>query len=123
MASCRFLLVLVVLAFAAGCAPSHAYLKQQQLEQLSDGVFTGEIHQGLYQAVVEVTVEDGRISAVEIQEVNAVGWRQAAVTEKFPGQVVEAQSVEVDAISGATGSYEALRIATDRALAKSVSLD
>ena len=72
---------------------------------------------------MEVTVTDGKIHAVKILEVMAFAWRQAAVTEKFPQQVVAAQSLEIDAVSGATGSWEALKIATDRALAKSVEQD
>ena len=115
--------IVIAAVLAVGCAPTHVYLKQQQLDQLNDGVFAGEIHEGLYQAEVEVTIADGKIAAVEILEVYAVGWRQEAITGKFPGEVMEAQSVEVDAVSGATGSWDALKIATDRALAKSVAQD
>jgi len=117
-------IIVVLCLFAVGCAhASHEFLQRPELDRLTDGVFSGQIDSGLLKAQVEVTVEEGAISALEIVDVLAYGWRHEAVTEKFPGQVVAAQSPEVDAISGATGSYQALKIATDRALAKSVKQD
>jgi len=111
--------LLVLLTLSCSHMP-YTFLTKPQLEHLTDGVFTGEVDKGLDQARVRVTVKDGRIHSLEVLSVLAFGWRQEAVRAKFPRWVVRAQSLAVDAVSGATGSCHALTIATDRALSKSI---
>ena len=67
---------------------------------------------------VKVTVDGGRISNVEVIEHNeTVGIGDQAV-EKLPSAIVEAQSTEVDDITGASVTSKAIKDAVAEALGK-----
>ena len=67
---------------------------------------------------VKVTVDDGKISAVEVIEHNeTVGIGDQAIA-KLPDAIVEAQSVEVDSVSGASVTSKAIKDAVADALAQ-----
>ncbi|MGI6576314.1 MAG: FMN-binding protein [bacterium] len=81
--------------------------------QLSDGVYTGSYKVFPVAAEVEVTVANHTIVAIELVEHNH-GRGKAA--EIIPSQVVAAQSLEVDAVSGATYSSKVILKAIENAL-------
>ncbi|MGB4351126.1 MAG: FMN-binding protein [Tissierellaceae bacterium] len=65
---------------------------------------------------VEVTVADGKISKVEVVEHNETeGFCEPAI-EQIPGAIVEKNSTEVDTVSGATVTSNAIKKAVDNAL-------
>lgn len=71
--------------------------------QLADGVYTGSADAFGPDLTVEVTVADGLISNIAIvshNEENSAIYGEAM--EVIPVQIVETQSIEVDAVSGAT---------------------
>lgn len=86
-----------------------------------DGTYTGtgEGHGG--EMEVEVTVAGGKISDVEVLSHNETEGISDAAFEEVPGQIVEANSTEVDGVAGATytsggikeGAAEALEGATE----------
>lgn len=84
-----------------------------ELDQLEDGTYTGSFGDFLVRATVEVTVENGRITEVEVVEQDAgPGYDALATTERIEA----AQSPEVEAVSGATSSSRSIMVATYRAL-------
>lgn len=67
---------------------------------------------------VKVTVDEGKISAVEVIEQNeTVGIGDQAIA-KLPDAIVQAQSIEVDSISGASVTSQAIKDAVADALAQ-----
>lgn len=84
------------------------------LSQIPDGTYTGRCDNGLVKVEVEVDVHNHTIAGVRIiQHDNGRG----APAEAIIGDVVTHQSVEVDAVSGATASSKTILKAIENALA------
>ncbi len=83
------------------------------LGKIEDGSYLGDCDNGLVKVQVEVTVQNHAITDVRIlKHDNGMGSAAEAITE----QVVQRQSVEVDAVSGATLSSQTILKAVEVAL-------
>ncbi len=82
----------------------------------TDGVYEGAASGMGGDVHVTVTVEGGRITAVEVGEHNETAGLSDPAIEKIPAAIVEAQSTEVEAVSGATITSEAIKAAVNAAL-------
>lgn len=80
---------------------------------LEDGVYTGSYSSFPVSAEVSVTVKDQRITGIELVKHNN---GKGAPAEVIPGRVVEAQSLNVDGVSGATYSSKVILKAIENAL-------
>lgn len=86
---------------------------------LRDGVFVGQANSFGGPLAVEVVVVDGKINSVEItKHSDSPGFSDPAITG-IPQRIVEANSTQVDVVSGATYSSEAIMAAVDLALKSS----
>ena len=83
------------------------------LGTVEDGVYKGTFGDFLLHVELEVTVEDSRITGIEITEQRSGPGYQALETVD---RILAAQSPVVDAVSGATGSSRSIMIAVYRAL-------
>ena len=84
------------------------------MSTIEDGVYEGEYHfNESVGAVVKVTVENQNITRIDMIE-HKYGMGQKA--EAIRDQVIEAQSLQVDAVSGATGSSVVILKAIENAL-------
>lgn len=83
------------------------------LRAMNDGDFTGAYRSGVVSATVEVALRDHRITSIRILK-HFNGQGQAA--ETIVNDVITAQSLEVDAISGATISSKVILKAIETAL-------
>jgi uncharacterized protein with FMN-binding domain len=81
--------------------------------QLVDGVYMGSYQVFPVSAAVEVTVSNRTVSRIELLRHR---HGQGAVAEIIPERVVEAQSLKVDAVSGATYSSIVILKAIENAL-------
>lgn len=89
-----------------------------QAEQPLSGTYVGEA-QGMKAPVkVAVTLNDGAIEKVEVLESGDTTGVGEYAYEVLPARVVEAQSIAVDAVSGATVSSAAFRLACRNALSQ-----
>jgi len=114
---------IVIMSFI-GCAIhdfKYPFLTGDQLKDIKDGVYAGEVNQGWDIAKVEVTIEKGKISKVVILDVFAHGWRKQAIMKKLPERFVSTGGSEIDGISGATGSVNAVKIAVSKALGNAIA--
>jgi uncharacterized protein with FMN-binding domain len=85
--------------------------------RVADGEYTGEYDAGYIYAKVSVAVKDGEIVSAELLEHrNERGGPAGAIT----GAVVSAQSLGVDAVSGATNSSKVIKKAIENALAQGI---
>jgi uncharacterized protein with FMN-binding domain len=91
----------------------NAEIKDVDISKLEDGVYTGSYSTFPVSAEVRVTVKGQRITGIDLLEHNNGKGKPAEV---IPGRVVEAQSLEVDAISGATYSSKVILKAIENAL-------
>jgi uncharacterized protein with FMN-binding domain len=88
-------------------------IEDVDLTQIEDGVYAGEFGEFLVDVKLEVTVMDHEITGIEIIEQRAGPGYEALETIY---RIVEAQSPNVDVVSGATGSSKSIMIAVQKAL-------
>jgi len=111
---------LVAIALLGGCS---AMAKMDQTKSLTittpnygslpDGTYRGVYDGGLVRAEVAVTIQAKDIQSVELLHHD---HGRGAEAEKIVGSIVEAQSLEVDVVSGATVSSKAILKAVENAL-------
>lgn len=88
----------------------------QNNKKFTDGTYNGE-GEGKYGPLkVEVIVEKGLIQAITILEHNETPGLSDPILEKIPAAIIEAQSLEVEVVSGATLTSEAVINAVGDAL-------
>ncbi|HBN56241.1 MAG TPA: FMN-binding domain-containing protein [Lachnospiraceae bacterium] len=87
---------------------------------MQDGIYEGEA-QGFGGTVkVEVSIEEGNIKDVQVVEAEGEDNAYLSMAKDLIPEILEAQSAEVDLVSGATFSSTAIREATAQALEKAV---
>jgi uncharacterized protein with FMN-binding domain len=88
-------------------------IREADLSKLVDGAYNGSYKAFPIEAEVEVTVENQRIKGINLTKHK---HGQGAAAEVITSNVVEAQSLEVDIISGATYSSKVILKAIENAL-------
>jgi len=129
--------ILLVFVFIAGFvfiwdAPARAELQNMVIadldfSNLNDGTYTGE-YRGTKNSVrdvaVEITVKSGNLTKIKVTEGAFAGGKEndeikkgVTIADLF-GKVIESQSLQVDAVSGATVTTNAHLKAIENALLK-----
>ena len=85
--------------------------------RLEDGVYEGKYYKYPNGAVVKVTIEDGQLVAVELVK-HYGSWIGNRAEEETVKRILEQQSTEVDAVTGATNSSHVIMNAAHNAVAK-----
>lgn len=113
-------LLTAAVALCAGFAITALLLRPQRLEigtidlhAIQDGDYIGVCQNKILFAVVKVKVQDHKLADIEIVEHKASYMEQA---ERVAGAVCSAQSLEVDAITGATLTSDTVLKAIENAL-------
>jgi len=114
--------MLLVLSALLGCQQmernmdefvENAEYTTPDLQEIPDGTYTGKQRVGIVNVKLRVTITDGRIEAIDLlKHFNGQGEDAEAIID----DVIAAQSVEVDTISGATYSSTAILKAIENAL-------
>jgi len=122
--------LVIVLFLAAAGVIGWTYLAREHREaaalpiamidfsRLNDGVYTGAYEGGMYKwraNEARVTVEGGRVTDIELVRSGNVETERAQA-EKLYGRIVAAQSLQVDAVSGATLTCKGYLKAVENAL-------
>ena len=94
-------------------------IRTPDLTQISDGRYNGFFDANEISADVDVVVEDHRITEIVIND-HYYGREQALTAEPIIMDVVDAQSLEVDTVSGATNSSLVILKAIETALESGV---
>lgn len=107
--------IMGLLFFTFGCAstptPKRGPLNP---ELVADGVYEGSATIWPVKAVVQVAIENRRIARIDILEHRTMLGGPAE--EIIPVKIIEKQSTNVDAVSGATMSSEAIMNAVESAI-------
>jgi uncharacterized protein with FMN-binding domain len=82
--------------------------------ELTDGEYTGQYKGGRWSNKVRVTVRSGRVTGIDV--VKDVLFSQPEVRRQTLESVIESQSLQVDAVSGATITAKAYLKAVENAL-------
>ena len=106
------LLVSAALLLACICLYDNAGAKPQ------GEVFTGKAQGMMCEIVAEVTVADGKIVDVKLTGADETPALGGKVLEEMPAKIVAAQSTDVDGMTGATVTTEAVKAAVNEALAQ-----
>jgi uncharacterized protein with FMN-binding domain len=111
-----FIVTIVVGAalFLSGCVDlSKVVIGNPDFSVVPDNTYRGESKVGPVRVTVDVTMEGGSIKAIDlVRHFNGLGKKAEVIIPK----VIEAQSLNVDVISGATGSSKAILQAIERAV-------
>ncbi|MDR1948364.1 MAG: FMN-binding protein [Spirochaetaceae bacterium] len=108
------LLLIGVVVCIMGCVNlDKIVIGNPDLNKKADGVYQGKSKAGPVRVTLDVTVKDGKITAIDIvRHFNGLGKKAETIIPR----VIEAQSLAVDVVSGATASSKAILKAIDTAL-------
>ena len=111
------ILAVVLILSSSGCQIAPLMGTPVEPEGLKDGVYEGEYKKGINKAVVKVIITDGRIGEIELVK-HTASWIGNKANEIIPQRIVEQQSTQVDAVSGATNSSRVIMNAVQKAIEK-----
>jgi uncharacterized protein with FMN-binding domain len=83
-------------------------------EGLADGAYEGEYSAGRFSNKVSVTVQGGRIAAIDV--IKTVAFERPEVTKALLDSVIAGQSTDVDVQTGATATGNAYLKSIENAL-------
>ncbi len=114
-----YLIILAVglILSSSGCQIAPLMGAPVEPEGLKDGVYEGEYKKGINKAVVKVIITDDRIVEIELVK-HTASWIGKKANEIIPQRIVEQQSTQVDAVSGATNSSRVIMNAVQKAIEK-----
>ncbi len=107
--------VVGIMAIAAGSgmgAVRRTVVADVDMAQVRDGVSQGVFHRGRFRYAVTVEVKDNRIAAITLVDPS----RATDVTRAIAARIIDKQSVEIDAVSGASLTTRAFAKAVENAL-------
>ncbi|MGV8147195.1 MAG: FMN-binding protein [Alkaliphilus sp.] len=125
MRKCFKITIIAVLIIIASLTAAFFYIKALEvpyvevanvnLFDIQDGMYEGAFSEGPVSVSVSVKIKGSKIVEIKILEhKNALGKKAEKITE----DIIENQSLDVDAISGATLSSNVIRRAIQEALSK-----
>ena len=85
-------------------------------EEIEDGIYEGEGAGMMGPILVSVTVVDGMITEIEILEHTETDGIADPALAEIPAAIIEAQSIDIDVVAGATYTSEGIMEAVDNAL-------
>ena len=115
---CRVLLLIMpMLLFTCALPPIGKY--PQNINGIRDGVYSGCASNWPNKAEVRVTVQDGRMTRIDLQR-HWASWIGKKAEAVIPQRIIEKQSADVDAVTGATNSSRVIMHAVNDALKQAV---
>ena len=118
MIKLKFILIVFICVFISGCSTAYKNLtaKMPDLALKTDGVYRGnyDLSGTPVDVTLDVTIQDHKI--IGIKMVKHICSPIGKKAEKIIDQIITIQSLDVDAVSGATGSSKAIIKAVENAL-------
>lgn len=112
------ILSVTCLASAAGCSTESGAAGGTE-KGYKDGIYEGISPNGIHgEIAVAVEIAGGKIADVKVTSHSETEGIGSLAVERLPGKIVEAQSTEVDGVSGASVSSAAIKEAVNDALTK-----
>jgi uncharacterized protein with FMN-binding domain len=108
-------LMLFVLFYGMGSI-KRSIIHEVDLSRIADGTYHGAFHKGRWTYDVEVTIQDHGITAVKNTNPRMESFKE--LNDAIAANLVEAQRIPIDTVSGATVSTKAFLKAVVNALAE-----
>lgn len=109
-------IVLTIISLLTGCATTAKNVDPLDTARLNDGVYQGCFQGGPNTALVEVTIENQEITDIVILEHDNLLGKKAE--EPIVKAILENQTADVDAVTGATNSSHVIINAVQNAVKK-----
>jgi len=113
-----FLLVLIVV-LTTTCAIAPLRKEPVNISRIPDGVYAGSASSWPNKAEVRVTVQEGRMTSIELVR-HWASWIGKKAEPVIPQRIIEKQRADVDAVTGATNSSRVIMHAVYDALEQAV---
>jgi len=114
----KFLFIFLIFILIFGCSTAYKNLmaKMPDLALKTDGIYRGnyDLSGTPVNVILDVTVENHKITEIKIVKHSCSPIGKKA--EKITNQIIENQNLDIDAVSGATGSSKAILKAVENAL-------
>jgi uncharacterized protein with FMN-binding domain len=110
----RLLLAIIVLLLFT-CAIAPLSKEPMHISNIPDGVYAGKASSWPNKAEVRVTMREGKMAQIEIIRYWA-SWIGKKAESVVPQRIIEKQSADVDAVTGATNSSRVIMHAVNDAL-------
>lgn len=111
------LVIMLMLLFTCAIAPLNK--EPMNLSRIPDGVYAGNASSWPNKAEVRVTMQEGRMTHIELIRYWA-SWIGKKAESVIPQKIIEKQSADVDAVTGATNSSRVIMHAVNDALEQGV---
>lgn len=105
----------IIIVVVVNLKPEKLVVQNINPTEIENGTYLGSADNGLVKATVSVKVNNGVIKDVDILKHDTLLGKPA---EKIVNNIIEQQSLEVDAITSATYSSDTIRKAVENALQK-----
>ena len=115
------LTLLCLCLFMVGCATTQKIGMKIDSNNITDGTYTGSFKGGPNYAEVKIVIENAKITNVLILEHDT--WKGKKAEPIIPSRIIEEQSTDVDAVTGATNSSNVIMNAVQKAVEKSYKND
>ena len=86
---------------------SNLFAEDVDITKLKDGIYIGKNRIFIVYTKVRVTVKQGKITDVKILK-KFSSWKGEKAYKRIPNRIVQKQSLDVDAVTGATISSQAV---------------
>ncbi|HHZ01401.1 MAG TPA: FAD-dependent oxidoreductase [Tissierellia bacterium] len=122
------LIIVMTLSFA-GCQQSQEVQDPQENgQETEEGIYTPGTYTGVGKGIngnvaVSVTVDANNIVEITVTEHNETPGISDAAIDEVPKKIIETQSVDVDGVSGATMTSDAIKEAVQSALNQAMGID
>jgi uncharacterized protein with FMN-binding domain len=118
MIKLKFIFIVFICVFILGCSTAYKNLtaKMPDLALKTDGTYRGiyDLSGTPVDVTLDVTIQDHKVIGIKIVKHSCSPIGKKA--EKIIDQIIANQNLDVDAVSGATGSSIAIKKAVENAL-------
>jgi len=115
----RIALLVLIVGLIAACAIAPLRNEPMDITRIPDGVYTGSASSWPNKAVVRVIVREGRMTDITLVR-HWASWIGRKAEPVIPLRIIEKQSANVDAVTGATNSSRVIMHAVFNALEQGV---
>jgi len=114
----KFLAIIVNIVIFSGCSIAPVIGSTLVNRQIPDGVYKGTYNNWPNKAIVEITIKENKIIDINLVK-HSGSWIGEKVESIIPARIIETQSTDVDAVTGATNSSRVIMNAVEKAIERS----
>lgn len=102
----------------AGCSVAPVIGGALSNRHIADGVYRGYYKSWPNKVIVEITIKENKIIDINLVK-HTRSWIGKKVESIIPARIIETQSTDVDAVTGATNSSRVIMNAVEKAIGES----